>query len=189
MRVGERADFAIPAKFAYGAEGFSDFGIEPNSPLKFDLELLRVDAGTTSGTSTGSQSNRLQPSIPFEAVGQVRLVAGKVAVKYKPPSIGLEFSITGQGVGSARADKDNGTDAAKQNKAGSNAASRVVDADLELPKQVMIVPLPLKGGSSDAGKVVEDLLRGEFGCATYFAAVKKEQLTRVVTVLLRNLAS
>ena len=179
MRVGERAEFVIRSDFAYGEDGFSDFGILPNSPLKFDLELLRIDpiskssrgAQNTSGvgSSAANAVNRFQPSVPLEGTFTQRLVPGKVAVRYKPPAIGLQYSLS-------------------KNLAASAAVSESAAPEDGEPgkQQVLVLPLNLSK-SVDAPGVTKALLRGDFGCATFFAALKPEQIQRVVAVLLRNL--
>ena len=46
MKVGESARFKLSADYAYGAYGFPSWGIPPNQPLIFDIELLKVDEET-----------------------------------------------------------------------------------------------------------------------------------------------
>jgi len=45
MRVGEKACIIAAPDYAYGAEGFPDWGVLPNSPVKFEIELLHIDGG------------------------------------------------------------------------------------------------------------------------------------------------
>ena len=42
MPVGSRAVVHASADFAYGASGFPAWGIQPNSPLDFDIEVLSI---------------------------------------------------------------------------------------------------------------------------------------------------
>jgi len=42
MGVGSRAKITSSAEYAYGKEGFKDWGIEPDSVLIFDIEVLEI---------------------------------------------------------------------------------------------------------------------------------------------------
>jgi FKBP-type peptidyl-prolyl cis-trans isomerase len=42
VKVGERAYITATPDFAYGAGGFPTWGIQPNSTLKFDIEVLSI---------------------------------------------------------------------------------------------------------------------------------------------------
>lgn len=42
MKVGEVARISASADYAYGASGFPAWGIMPNSPLIFEIEVLKV---------------------------------------------------------------------------------------------------------------------------------------------------
>lgn len=42
MKVGETARLTCPASYAYGNTGFPAWGILPNSPLIFEIELLSL---------------------------------------------------------------------------------------------------------------------------------------------------
>lgn len=42
MVVGETARISATADYAYGAGGFPAWGIMPNSPLIFEIEVLEV---------------------------------------------------------------------------------------------------------------------------------------------------
>jgi peptidylprolyl isomerase len=46
MKVGETARFEMSPDYGYGAYGFPSWGIPPNQPLIFDIELLQVDEET-----------------------------------------------------------------------------------------------------------------------------------------------
>lgn len=199
MRVGERAEYLIRSDYAYGREGFSDFGIEPDSPLKFDLELLRVDA-TSGGGGGGGATNRFEPSVPLHSYAPQQLVAGQVGVRYneKPPAIGLEYTLASLGGFSKRNGAGADTERQQQHHNNEDTAETAssqrggdlgnsADPTTSQEKHVVIVPLPVKKGD-DAALVVDGLLRGDFGCASYFAAVKREQLQRVITVLLAKLS-
>ena len=40
MRVGETAILSAPPEMCYGAGGFIKFGVLPNSPLRFEIEIV-----------------------------------------------------------------------------------------------------------------------------------------------------
>lgn len=42
MQVGEEADLEMSGDFAYGERGFPAWGIPPNAPLTFTIQLLAV---------------------------------------------------------------------------------------------------------------------------------------------------
>lgn len=42
MKVGEIARLTCPTEYAYGSTGFPAWGIIPNSPLIFEIELLSI---------------------------------------------------------------------------------------------------------------------------------------------------
>lgn len=42
MKVGEHATIKATADYAYGAGGFPAWGIMPNSPLNFEIEVLSI---------------------------------------------------------------------------------------------------------------------------------------------------
>jgi peptidylprolyl isomerase len=42
MQVGEVAQITATPDFAYGAGGFPDWGIMPNSTLMFEIEVLSI---------------------------------------------------------------------------------------------------------------------------------------------------
>ncbi|BBN15596.1 hypothetical protein MPTK1_6g20890 [Marchantia polymorpha subsp. ruderalis] len=42
MSIGEIARLKCPPRYAYGASGFPAWGIEPNSVLVFEIELLEI---------------------------------------------------------------------------------------------------------------------------------------------------
>jgi len=43
MKLGEIARISADADFAYGAGGFPAWGIMPNSPLIFEIEVLKIN--------------------------------------------------------------------------------------------------------------------------------------------------
>ncbi|TFJ84166.1 hypothetical protein NSK_004638 [Nannochloropsis salina CCMP1776] len=43
MKVGEKATIKATPDYAYGAAGFPAWGIQPNSPLNFVIEVLSVN--------------------------------------------------------------------------------------------------------------------------------------------------
>ena len=43
MSVGSRAKIKCSPDYAYGAGGFESWGIMPNSPLIFDIELISIE--------------------------------------------------------------------------------------------------------------------------------------------------
>lgn len=43
MAVGEAARLTCTPDYAYGAAGFPDWGILPDSPLIFEIEVLSVE--------------------------------------------------------------------------------------------------------------------------------------------------
>lgn len=43
MQVGEVARFRCSPDYAYGASGFPAWGIQPNSILDFEIEVLKLD--------------------------------------------------------------------------------------------------------------------------------------------------
>ena len=42
MEVGELAQIHCTPDYAYGVSGFPDWGIEPNSELMFEIEVLSI---------------------------------------------------------------------------------------------------------------------------------------------------
>ena len=42
MKVGEKSRSNCDAEYGYGASGFPAWGIMPNSPLMFEIEVLQV---------------------------------------------------------------------------------------------------------------------------------------------------
>lgn len=42
MKLGEIARISCTPDYAYGADGFPHWGIMPNSPLIFEIEVLKV---------------------------------------------------------------------------------------------------------------------------------------------------
>ncbi|CAI8019386.1 Peptidyl-prolyl cis-trans isomerase FKBP12 [Geodia barretti] len=42
MKVGEGARFSLSAEKAYGSSGFPAWGIPPNAPLVFDIEIVSI---------------------------------------------------------------------------------------------------------------------------------------------------
>lgn len=42
MKLGEKAILKCSADYAYGAGGFPAWGIQPNSPLNFEIEVLSI---------------------------------------------------------------------------------------------------------------------------------------------------
>jgi FKBP-type peptidyl-prolyl cis-trans isomerase FklB len=53
MKEGSRWQIFVPSDLAYGPKGGS--GIEPNSTLIFDVELLRVTAGEEAQANARAQ--------------------------------------------------------------------------------------------------------------------------------------
>lgn len=53
MRVGGKRKLTIPAELAYGANGQGD--IPPNSPLKFDVELLEIEGVDAGAPAKGAK--------------------------------------------------------------------------------------------------------------------------------------
>mmetsp|Transcript_12767 Transcript_12767/g.17853 ORF Transcript_12767/g.17853 Transcript_12767/m.17853 type:complete len:284 (+) Transcript_12767:153-1004(+) len=45
MKVGEKACIVVAPDYAYGKEGFPDWGVQPDSPVKFEIELLDIHGG------------------------------------------------------------------------------------------------------------------------------------------------
>uniref|UniRef100_A0A7S2TH77 peptidylprolyl isomerase n=1 Tax=Lotharella oceanica TaxID=641309 RepID=A0A7S2TH77_9EUKA len=45
MRVGEKACVIAAPDYAYGAKGFPDWGVQGNSPVKFEIELKEIYGG------------------------------------------------------------------------------------------------------------------------------------------------
>eukprot|EP01099_Mayorella_cantabrigiensis_P003488 TRINITY_DN2670_c0_g2_i2.p1 TRINITY_DN2670_c0_g2~~TRINITY_DN2670_c0_g2_i2.p1 ORF type:complete len:124 (-),score=45.10 TRINITY_DN2670_c0_g2_i2:42-374(-) len=43
MRLGESSSLLCSPDFAYGAAGFPAWGIPPNSPLIFEIEILKIN--------------------------------------------------------------------------------------------------------------------------------------------------
>lgn len=43
MRVGEIRSLMIPAKEAYGEQGYAEFGIPPNADLLYDIEVVKIE--------------------------------------------------------------------------------------------------------------------------------------------------
>jgi len=42
MKLGETAKLHLSADYGYGAKGFAAWGIPPNAPLMFEVEILNV---------------------------------------------------------------------------------------------------------------------------------------------------
>lgn len=170
-------------------------------------------------------SNRLQASVHFDEATQTRLVPGKVAVRYNPPAIGLEYTLytpqptfTNQQLKSRKQGEQLQSRSPPRNvlsncsssnlkvKSDKHSSDRYLTSSKGIynnddndarkdesitssftdAQQVLIVPLPLNK-SADPVKVAQRLMRGDFGRASYLAAVPIDQLQRVIAVLLRNL--
>ena len=43
MALGEKAMLHCTPDYAYGDGGFPAWGIQPNSPLKFEIEVLKIE--------------------------------------------------------------------------------------------------------------------------------------------------
>ena len=57
MKVGERAVFEIPAKYAYGESG-SPPRIPANETLYFEAELLKIKSDNNSETGSESEPEK-----------------------------------------------------------------------------------------------------------------------------------
>jgi FKBP-type peptidyl-prolyl cis-trans isomerase len=43
MRIGEIRSLMVPAKEAYGEQGYTEFGIPPNADLLYDIEVVKIE--------------------------------------------------------------------------------------------------------------------------------------------------
>ncbi|CEM13056.1 unnamed protein product [Vitrella brassicaformis CCMP3155] len=90
MQAGEKCSVSVPPDLAYGDAGSPGGAIPPNTPIKYEVELVSIAAKPRSPSSM-SVEERLQAAMDAKEQGNHLLVQGNLQDAHKHYNLALEY--------------------------------------------------------------------------------------------------